>query len=131
MQQTIDTAPVRLVAAVGNDHAGTLYPAAVPATGILIEVVRDMPGKPRSEVLGVLLDWWGCFAPEPGYAVYQGADGLPVDLLDAVERQVRDATGVLRDVAEDWSDGSPAGKLAKELLALMDAGSWSDVVATG
>ncbi|MFE5567396.1 hypothetical protein ACFQ68_20595 [Amycolatopsis japonica] len=116
----------RLVDAVGNDHRGTLYPAAVPAVSVLLKVIRDLPGKPRIEALGVLLDWWGCFAPEPGYARIQDDEGRPVGVTEAVERQIRNAAAVLRTVADDWSDGSPARKMAKDLLALLDSGSWSD-----
>ncbi|RSN19900.1 hypothetical protein DL990_40755 [Amycolatopsis sp. WAC 01416] len=119
----------RLVDAVGNDHRGTLYPAAVPAVSVLLRVIRDLPGKPRIEALGVLLDWWGCFAPEPGYASTQDDDGLPVEVTEAAERQIRTSADVLRTVAGDWSDGSPARKMAKDLLALLDAGSWSDLAA--
>ncbi|AGM07134.1 hypothetical protein [Amycolatopsis keratiniphila] len=118
----------RLVDAVGNDHRGTLYPAAAPAVNVLLKVIHNLPGKPRIEALGVLLDWWGCFAPEPGYTL-QDDDGRPVEVTEAVEREIRDAADVLRTVAGDWSDGSPARKMAKDLLALLDAGSWSDLAA--
>ncbi|RSM73301.1 hypothetical protein DL991_31635 [Amycolatopsis sp. WAC 01375] len=77
----------------------------------------------------MLLDWWGCFAPEPGYASTQDDDGPPVEVTEAAERQIRTSADVLRTVAGDWSDGSPARKMAKDLLALLDAGSWSDLAA--
>ena len=114
----------RLYDAVCVDGAGTLWPAAVPAVGLLLKVVRDWPGKPRIEALDVLLDWWGCFQAAPGYATYQDADGHPVELIPAIERQVRDRADVLRALADDHSDGSPARKKAKDLLALLDAGNW-------
>ncbi|RSN60636.1 hypothetical protein DMH01_15190 [Amycolatopsis sp. WAC 04182] len=120
----------RLVDAVGNDHRGTLYPAAVPAVSVLLKVIRHLPGKPRIEALGVLLDWWGCFAPKPGYASTQDDDGRPAEVTEAVERQIRTAADVLRTVASDRSDGSPARKMAKDLLALLDAGSWSELAAS-
>ncbi|MGV9294765.1 hypothetical protein [Amycolatopsis sp. NPDC003676] len=116
----------RLVAAVGNDHGGTLYPAAIPAVRILLGVVRDRPGKPRIAALNTLLDWWGCFVPEPGYDSYRGHDGQPVDLIDAVEREIRSAAGTLRTLTCP-DDG--AGEMAEDLLAQLEAGSWSDLVA--
>lgn len=116
----------RLAAAVVNDHAGTLYPAAVPAARVLLAVVRDLPGKPRVAVLNTLLDWWGCFVPEPGYDRYRGHDEEPVDLIEAIERQIRGAAGTLRTLA--CSDGA-AGKMAEDLLTQLEAGSWSDLVA--
>jgi hypothetical protein len=37
--------------AVGNDHGGTLYPAAVAATSRLVEIIEDRPGAPRRAAL--------------------------------------------------------------------------------
>lgn len=119
----------RFVDAVGNDHRGTLYPAAVPAVHVLLKVIRDLPGKPRIEALGVLLDWWGCFAPEPGYTL-QDDDGRPVEVTEAVEREIATRRTCCVPSCGDWSDGSPARKMAKDLLALLDAGSWSDPAAS-
>ncbi|MFE6610109.1 hypothetical protein [Amycolatopsis sp. NPDC057786] len=116
----------RLAGAVSNDHAGTLYPAAVPAVTVLLRVVRDRPGKPRAEALTVLLDWWGCFAPEPGYASYRDEDDQPVDLVEAIEHRIRAAADVLRTIADDRSDSGPARKMAKELLSMLAASSWLD-----
>ncbi|MFD8532443.1 hypothetical protein ACFV0L_34010 [Streptosporangium canum] len=55
--------------AVTNDHAGTLYPAAVPATGVLLRSIDKRLGAPRQEALNTLLDWWGWLS-EPGFETY-------------------------------------------------------------
>ncbi|WP_207934805.1 hypothetical protein, partial [Actinomadura sp. KC06] len=39
-----------LLNAVGNDHRGTLYPAAVMAVERLLEIARDVPGPPGAEL---------------------------------------------------------------------------------
>lgn len=49
--------------AVSNDHAGSLCPAAVPAAGVLVEVILERPGEPRAYALGTLLAWLGIFRP--------------------------------------------------------------------
>jgi hypothetical protein len=43
--------------AVGNDHGGSLYPAAVGAARRLLEIIATTPGRPRVIALDVLLDW--------------------------------------------------------------------------
>jgi hypothetical protein len=35
--------------AVSNDHARTLYPAAVPATAVFLEVITHQPGPARPD----------------------------------------------------------------------------------
>jgi len=49
--------------AVSNDHAGSLCPAAVPAAGVLVEVILERPGEPQTYALGTLLAWLDIFRP--------------------------------------------------------------------
>ncbi|GAA3149187.1 hypothetical protein [Nonomuraea roseoviolacea] len=86
--------------ALGNDHAGTLYPAAVAGTDLLLEVIADHPGLPRRIALCVLLDWWGCFQPEPGFESYTGQEGETIDVIAAIVERVGRAAGTLRAIAE-------------------------------
>jgi hypothetical protein len=87
--------------AVSNDHRGSLYPAAVPAAGILLQVIGTMPGSPREEALSALLDWWGTFRPEPGFETYDDPVAGTAEITEGIMRQVRDAMPVLRRVAEE------------------------------
>lgn len=105
--------------AVGNDHGGTLYPAAVAGTGVLLHIIIDCPGAPRNAALCVLLDWWGCFQPEPGFEAYTDQNGNRVEVIPAIMRQVGQAADTLRVIAEH---DTQARGLIRELLRSLDRG---------
>lgn len=113
--------------AVSNDHAGTLYPAAVPATTLFLEVIAVQPGPARTEALDALLDWWGCFVADPECDSYDDPERGPVDVCEGIAEQVRMAADMLRRVAEDPSAGGQHRPAAKELLRNLDAG-WDRTV---
>lgn len=105
--------------AVGNDHAGTLYPAAVAATIRLLDIIEHRPGPPRRAALGVLLDWWGTFRPEPGYESFQDRNGVTVELLPALIGEVAAAKPVIENIP--GSDPGASGRALK-LLECIEAG---------
>jgi hypothetical protein len=108
--------------AVSNDHAGTLYPAAVPATTLFLAVIADLPGPPRREALDTLLDWWSCFVADPECETYDDPERGPVDVREGIAERVRMAADMLRRVAEDPSAGGHHRPAAKKLLQTIDAG---------
>jgi hypothetical protein len=101
--------------AVGNDHAGTLYPAAVAGTDVLLEIITEHPGSPRQTALCVLLDWWGCFQPEPGFESYTDHEGEMVDVITAIVERVGQAVGTLQVIAEQ--DSNAHGLIRKLIRA--------------
>jgi hypothetical protein len=101
--------------AAGNDHRGTIYPAAARATEVLLEIAATEPGQACRTALAVLLDWW-CFDPEPGYEHYIDATGEQVDLVDAIQRAVLATTVQLQQMAADPRDPVSA-RMAAELMA--------------
>lgn len=105
--------------AVGNDHAGTLYPAAVIGTDVLLDIIARYPGPPRNIALGVLLDWWGCFQPEPGFESYIDQVGQTVHVIPAIVRRVRLAVGTLQGIAEQ---DAGARRLIQELITVQHQG---------
>ncbi|MER6174905.1 hypothetical protein [Streptosporangium sp. NPDC001681] len=107
---------------VSNDHAGTLYPAAVPATSVFLRVISDRPGPPRQEALNTLLDWWGCFQPEPGFETYEDPSSGSVALIEGITSRVRSAADVLHRVMDDPSEGGGHRPGARLLLAKLDRG---------
>ncbi|MEV4890607.1 hypothetical protein AB0K48_14555 [Nonomuraea sp. NPDC055795] len=104
---------------IGNDHAGTLYPAAVAGTDILLEIIAEHPGPPRQTALCVLLDWWGCFQPEPGFETFIDPEGETVDVIAAIVERVGRAAGTLRVIAKR---DSHARGLILELLRAQSQG---------
>jgi hypothetical protein len=107
--------------AVGNDHAGTLYPAAVAATEVLLGIIAERPDGPRRAALSVLLDWWGVFHPEPGFEAFTDTDGRTVHVVPAIVERIRQAAPVLEEVAAH----DPGNRrLVRELTAALGRG-WS------
>lgn len=105
--------------AVGNDHGGSLYPAAVPAARRLLEIIAAAPGRPRVIALGVLLDWWGMFGAEPGYEVFTDPDGASVELVPAIVAIAREARPVIAALADE---DPGTRKQTRLLLKCIDAG---------
>lgn len=107
---------------VSNDHAGTLYPAAVPATTLFLEVIANHLGPARREALDALLDWWGCFVANPECESYDDPERGPIGVSDGIAERVRTAADMLRRVAADPSAGGHHRPAVKELLQNIDAG---------
>lgn len=100
-----------LCGAVSNDHAGTLFPAAVPATSVLVQAATRHPGLPREEALATLIDWCD-FEPEP-------LPGDAQDLKADFATNLRSALDDLVDVAADRQDGGDGPRLARKLLRIL------------
>ncbi|MFI0411378.1 hypothetical protein [Actinomadura sp. 3N508] len=104
---------------VGNDHGGTLYPAAVMAVERLLEIVRDVPGPPRELALNIILDWWGTFQAEPGFEEFELPDGTVMQTVPAIMERVSAARPMLQAIVDELGTRK---KEAKLLLACIDAG---------
>jgi hypothetical protein len=108
----------RVLYALGNDHAGTYFPVAVPAISALGEILRDGSLVARLRALDALLDLVGSFWPEPGYEEVEtmfGRRRLKEVLLETAKG--------LRGKVEHrrrTSEVDEEAKLAGDLLQLLD-----------
>jgi hypothetical protein len=112
--------------AVGNDHRGTVYPAAVAMTEKLLTVAESYPGDPRWVALTVLESWWGGYETEVGFTSYVGADGSRLGVIPEIARRIVDAAALLTRIAEEVSEPANAA-LASALLTVIPLG-WGHVV---
>lgn len=103
--------------AVSNDHAGSLYPAAVPAVDVFVQVILERPGEARAYALSTLLDWWGCFRPEPGFEIYDDPACGPVEITEGIMQRVRQAAAGLEQLAAGEDH-----RAITEVLRLLDRG---------
>src|SRR5215469_10116686 len=55
-QQEEDAAYSAMLFAIGNNHAGYLYPAAAPAVPLLVRVAREHQGWVRQTALEILIE---------------------------------------------------------------------------
>lgn len=108
----------RLLYALGNDHAGTYFPVALPAISFLGEILRDGALVARLRALDVLIDLLGSFSPEPSYDQVETEHGRR-PLKDALRET---AKGLRADVKRrsDTPESDEEAKLAGELLELLD-----------
>jgi hypothetical protein len=70
-----DDAYNRFLFAIGNNHAGTYFPVAVPTIGFLGELLLDGSPVASEQSLNVLVDLLGSFWPEPAFENTETADG--------------------------------------------------------
>jgi hypothetical protein len=114
---------------VGNDHRGSIYPAAVAMTEILLFIAREYTGEPRRVALSVLEDWWGGYEPEGGFESFVNGDGARIPVIPAIMRQIIGATSLLNDIAAIESD-HVAAAIARNLLTVIPLG-WGNAVDGG
>jgi hypothetical protein len=108
----------RMLFAVGNNHAGTLYPAAAAAVHEVLRIAEERAGWVRSAALEILFELLR-FAPEPDFATFERRDGAVVDVKLEIALAAHRAAPFLLRVLE--SPDSPENDRLNALWAL-DAG---------
>lgn len=86
--------------AVGNNHAGSLYPIAAAAVHDILGDIAERSGWSRSaalEILGELLR----FSPEPDFATFRRSDGTTVDVSLEIVLAVRGSAQLLLRILEN------------------------------
>jgi hypothetical protein len=102
--------------AVGNNHAGCLYPAAVPAAPFLLRVVRELAGWPRWATLEILIEYL-CF--EVDREVFVDPAGSMIDAKAAIIATVGSIREDIERLAQQPA-ADPTAKSARDLLELLD-----------
>ena len=78
----------RVLFSLGNDHAGTYYPAAIHAVPFLIEMLAHDKDFVREAALDVLIDLLGSFEPEAAFRSFSNSSGIEVPLNAALRDAV-------------------------------------------
>jgi hypothetical protein len=102
--------------AVGNNHAGCLYPAAVPAAPLLVRVVREVPGWSRWAALEILIEY---LSFEVDREEFVDPAGSVIHARGAIVATVRSIREDLERLALQPAT-DPTAKSARDLLELMD-----------
>lgn len=100
----------RLLYAVGNNHAGTYYPALLQVLPFLRELLDHPRARVRETVLDILIDVAFSFEPEPEFAEVGGQSlrGLVHAALQQMRSRVAECAGSANSARET--------ELAGELL---------------
>jgi len=102
--------------AVGNNHAGCLYPAAVPATSLVVRVVREHEGWQRWAALEILIE---CLAFDVDREQFPDRSGAVVHAKKAIVAAVRALRDDLDALARS-QDASPIAISARQLVEHLD-----------
>lgn len=103
--------------AVGNNHAGSLYPIATAAVHDILRIIAEQSGWSRSaalEILGELLR----FAPDPGFSTFRRGDGASVDVSLEIVLAVRGSAQLLLRIFENPDTPACDRENALSVLAL-------------
>jgi hypothetical protein len=102
--------------AVGNNHAGCLYPAAVPAAPLLTRVVRELHGWPRWAALEILIDY---LAFDVDRVRFTDPTGSVIETKEAILAAVRNIHEDLERLTKEPA-AAPIAKSARDLLEQLD-----------
>ena len=120
-RQDGDAAYSAVLFAIGNNHAGCLYPAAAPAAPLLVLVAREHQGWVRQTALEILID---CVLFGVDREQFVDPSGAVVRTKDAILAAVQGMREDLERLAQEAADIC-AGS-ARDLLERLD-----DEVAAG
>ncbi len=107
----------RVLAALGNNHAGTYYPIALPAVQFLGQIVNGERVAARVRALDVLVELVGSFNPEPGFEKIVTRTGER-----SLSTVMKEAAIVFAESIERLrvrAESAEEAKLCAELLALL------------
>jgi hypothetical protein len=114
-RKTDQAAYHRVLFAIGNNHAGTYWPAALSLIPRLEELLCDGTAIARVCALDILIDLIGSFAPEPGFEVVATPAG-PRHLAQLVRAEITRLERTIEQI--ESSTSSPREqRLARELLS--------------
>jgi hypothetical protein len=114
-RQEGDAAYSAALFAIGNNHAGCLYPAAAPAAPLLVRVAREHQGWVRQTALEILID---CVLFGVDREQFVDPSGAVVRTKDAILTAVQGMREDLERFAQE-QDGIYAGS-ARDLLERLD-----------
>jgi hypothetical protein len=109
-----------MLSAIGNNHAGCLYPAAVPAVPLLTRVARELLGWPRWSALEILIE---CLIFSVDREEFVDPSGSTIRTKDAIVTAVRSTREDLQRLAQEQVAFPPA-KSAQDLLEQLDEEPW-------
>jgi hypothetical protein len=105
----------RVLFAVGNNHAGTIYPAALGAVPFILEIALRGSGWSKRSAIEVLIELVS-FEAEPGFESVR-SDGRTESLSVLVRAAVRAHRGAFEGLAKS---GEPAQRSAQVLLEALE-----------
>jgi hypothetical protein len=105
--------------ALGNNHAGTVYPVALPALLFIRNVAASSQVWACHTAFDILIDLCA-FEPEPGYETIIQPDQSQVRLADALRHEIAQARVLAEQVRDGVSTPSALQSIVQEFLEVLD-----------
>ena len=105
--------------AVGNNHAGTYYPAVLKTFPFLREILIQGSNSSQCGVLNSLMELGTCFSPEAGYEFVEDFKGCRKELSLLLAQEIENLRPLISSLMTDASRDTETQQSAKELLELL------------
>ncbi len=109
----------RFLYAVGNDHAGTYYPAVLSTIPFLGEILKNGSETAQIGTLNALIDLIGTFYPEPGCEKINNPNGEQPEVRLQLVLEARRLYPLIHEIAVDSSKESETRQFADDLLKIL------------
>ncbi len=106
--------------ALGNNHAGTYYPVAIPAIPFLREILECGAEWSRVTVLDILIDLFCSFEPEPGFHAMMEPDGSTAEVESLLLESIANLHPTVQAIVNSPEVLGRLRELAQELLAAIE-----------
>jgi len=103
---------------LGNNHAGSYFPIALPATAILGDLLQSANESTRWVILAVLDDYLHSFGADSSFDLVVGSDGILFPIETMVRQEILRLRPLLEKIAHpDFPEGSLGGKeMAQQMV---------------
>jgi hypothetical protein len=105
-----------LLYAIGNNHAGTYYPAVIFVVPALGKIIGEAANWPAYAALNVLIDLYCSFEPQPGFEVFIDHGGTSQAVTPALRQSIIDLGPLIREIAANPETERELRAAATELL---------------
>jgi hypothetical protein len=109
----------KVLYALGNNHAGTVYPVALPAVPFIRSIAASGQVWARRTAFDILIDLC-MFDPEPGYEMSIQPDQSQVRLADALRHEIAQARGLAEHMRDDATTPDELHSIVQEFLDILD-----------
>jgi len=105
-----------LMFSIGNNHAGSYFPVAVPAISILGDFIAGNNSWALGVALSVLDDYSHSFYPDAAYALMPDPDGTSQSLEDSMKHALSTIHPLLKGIMAKDSKFSESDKIVAQSI---------------
>ncbi len=107
------------LSAVGNNHAGTYYPAVLHTFTFLSEILTDGSNSSQVGVLNALMELGTCFSPEPGYEYIEDSNSYRTKVSALLAQEIEKLLPLIHAIIAHPQKDAETKTFASQLLELL------------